>query len=450
MKKLGAILIVDDDELVLEALRQTFLDDYEITLAISGEEALEMVSSDKELDTVILDIKMAKMDGLETAAAIREINHDIPVIFHTGYPGDYSEAEIDRKHRPFDYVGKNERPERLMRSVRNAVSFHRLRTRGADMIAFAREHYGMVGRSRAMRKVYETIEKVSPTDNKVMILGPTGSGKELVARAIHRRSRRSDKVLFIFNCNHKAPDLVESELFGHRRGSFTGAVEDRVGMFEYANGGTMFLDEIGNLDITTQGKLLRVLETGEMQRIGSPESITVDVRLICATNSSLEEMVAEKTFREDLYYRLKGIKVTLEPLKRRREDIPDLIDYFVDNYCRRTDNTPKVLADDARNLLIEYDWPGNVRQLLDTVQSLIDLSPSHLITRKEVSDYLSFDGVDGDHVGSYHERVREYKRLLMCQALSRHNDIVAPAARELGLDPSNMRKMLKDLDLDQD
>ena len=446
--KQGKVLIIDDDHLVLDALHQTFLDDYDVVLASSGEEGLTALRAHNDLDTVILDIRMAKMDGLETASRIREMDPDIPLIFHTGYPGEYSKDAMDKQHRPFDYVGKGERPARLIRSVQNAVSFHHLKTRGAEMVEFAREHFGIVGRSDVMCRIFRTIEKIGPTDSKVMILGPTGSGKELVARAIHSRSKRSALKLVVFNCNHKAPDLVASELFGHLKGSFTGAVADRIGMFEYAHGGTVFLDEIGNLDITTQGKLLRVLETGELQRIGSPETVLVGVRLICATNSDLDRMVAEKTFREDLYYRLKGIQITLPPLKDRREDIPDLIDYFTDSYCREADMVVKVFEPSARDLLIEYDWPGNVRQLLDTVQSLIDLTLSHLITRHEVAAYLSYSGHQDKPHSGLSDRVRNFKKLVLIQALARHDNKVSAAARELRLDPSNLRKMLREFRID--
>ncbi len=443
--KQGKILIVDDDRLVLDALHQIFLDDYDVVQASSGEEGLAALKIHSDLDAVVLDIRMAKMDGLETASRIRAIDPDLPLIFHTGYPGEYSKDAMDQHHRPFDYVGKNERPARLIRSVQNAVAFHRLKTRGAEMIRFAREHFGIVGRSDAMCRIFRTIEKIGPADSKVMILGPTGSGKELVARAIHNRSRRSHLKLVVFNCNHKAPDMVEGELFGHLKGSFTGAVADRIGMFEYTHGGTLFLDEIGNLDMTTQGKLLRVLETGELQRIGSPETIRVDVRLICATNSDLDKMVAEKTFREDLYYRLKGIQIALPPLRDRREDIPDMIDYFTDRYCRESDIINKVFEPSARDLLIEYDWPGNVRQLLDTIQSLIDLTPSHLITRDEVTAYLSYSGHQDTPHSGLSDRVRVFKKLVLVQALARHDNNVSATARDLRLDPSNLRKMLKEL-----
>ncbi|MFH1686035.1 MAG: sigma-54 dependent transcriptional regulator [bacterium] len=447
MAQSGKILIVDDDDLVLEALRQSFLDDFEVVTASSGAEALDIIKDTLDFDAIILDIRMAKMDGLHTAGKIRARDPEVPVIFHTGYPGEYSESAIDTEYRPFDYIGKNERPDRLIQSVHNAVRFRRMKAGSDELVQIAQRDFAIVGSSAVMREVYQTIEKIGPTDNKVMILGPTGSGKELVARALHRRSGRANRQLVPFNCNHKAPDLVESELFGHLRGSFTGAYSDQLGIIEYANGSTLFLDEIGNLDITTQGKLLRVLETGELSRIGSPEIITVDVRIICATNSNLKGMVDHGAFREDLYYRLKGITIELPALRNRREDIPELIEYFAVNTCRRRGEALRIFTSEARDLLIEYDWPGNVRQLADTVQSLIDLSASQLITREEVADYLGLGGEDQNPDQDFHQKVREYKRTLLIKAMAEHQGNVSATARALRFDPANLRKMLKSLEL---
>jgi DNA-binding NtrC family response regulator len=335
--------------------------------------------------------------------------------------------------------------------VRQAVAFHRLKQQSNRLISRAREHFGLVGRSKAMLAIYQTIEKIAPTNNKVIIYGATGTGKELVARALHKMSRRTEKRLVVCNCNHRSPDLVEAELFGHLRGSFTGATYDRVGLLEYANGGTLFLDEVGDLDITTQGKLLRVLETGEMQRIGSPEMVTVDVRVICATHRNLEGLVVDNKFREDLYYRLKGVTLNLPLLKDRPEDIPALTDYFIENHCVREEIGLKVFEPRARDLLVEYGWPGNVRQLMDTVQCLIDLSPSHYITAENTVQYLAIDGA-GDNGGSvaFSERVREFKRRILIEALDRSNQNISAAARELSVDPSNLRKIVKDLDIGTD
>jgi DNA-binding NtrC family response regulator len=447
MPKLGRVLLVDDDPLVLEVLVETFTDDYDLIAVSSGAGALEALQGGETVDAVVLDIRMEGMDGLETASRIRQLREELPIIFHTGYPGDYTESDVQDTYQAFDYVGKNERPIRLERSVRNAVAYHRLIVSHGDLVQRALESFGMVGHSRHMREVYRSIAKVGPSHSKVMILGPTGSGKELVARAIHSQSSRARQRLVIFNCSHKTQDLVESELFGHMRGSFTGAVEDRVGMFEYADRGSLFLDEIGDLDTTTQVKLLRVLESGEMSRVGSPEIIRVDVRLICATHRDLPSMVKDGCFREDLYYRLKGVTISLPPLKDRREDIPDLIDFFTKRHCSRNGHAVKVFAAQARELLIKYDWPGNVRQLMDAVQSLIDLTSSFLIGRSDVQKYLGFEGLVPSAGTTFADRVSDFKRALLIQALDSANRNMSAAARSLSLDPSNFRKLTKDLDL---
>jgi len=447
MASQGTILVVDDDSLVLEVLVETFCDEYRVIAASSGPEALQALEKHLEINAVVLDIRMQGMDGLQTAVKIRDIRQDIPIVFHTGFPGDYSESEVQEQYQPFDYVGKHERPIRLERAVHNAVAFHRLTRNRDELVQKALNAFGMVGGSRQMQAVYRLIAHVAPSNSKVMILGATGTGKELVARAIHAQSGRVSKRMVIFNCSHKPQDLVVSELFGHLKGSFTGAIEDRKGTFEYADGGTLFLDEIGDLDITTQVKLLRVLESGEMSRIGSAEVIKVDVRLICATHRDLQAMVREGTFREDLFYRLKGITISLPPIRERREDIPELIDFFVARHCAHNDHGIKVLQPEARQLLIEYDWPGNVRQLLDAVQSLVDLTPSFLISRTDVERYLDFQGMTSNDDGGFKDRVREYKRILIIQALDRAQGNIAVAARTLALDPSNLRKMAKSLDL---
>nr|MBN2278182.1 sigma-54-dependent Fis family transcriptional regulator [candidate division Zixibacteria bacterium] len=445
MKTKSTILIVDDDGPVLRALNETFIDEYNVILAASGEEALKIIREQPELEVVILDIKMARMDGLQTAAGIKEINPDLPIIFHTGHPGEYSEKQIEAEYHPYDYVVKDERPARLRRAVRNAIQIHSYRNRSEEIVSLARSQYRMVGKSARMQEVYRLIEKVAPTESRVIITGPTGSGKELVAMAIHNRSRRERQGIKIFNCNHKQPDLVESELFGHLKGSFTGAVEDRIGLFEYADGGTIFLDEIGDLDVTTQAKLLRAIETGQIKKIGSPDMQKVDVRVICATNKNLDEMVAAKVFREDLYYRLKGIIIELPPLSERRMDIPDLVTSFSEQYYLENGNCFKVFEPAAMELLIEYDWPGNVRQLLHAVQSLIDLSISSYITRDNVEEYLNFGISEEINDQSFNLQLNHARKKIIARALYRSGNNISAAARMLSLDPSNLRKMIIEL-----
>jgi DNA-binding NtrC family response regulator len=448
MPEKGKILVVDDDNLVLEALKELLIDEYDVVTASSGAEAINLVDREKTVDVVVLDIKMARMDGLQTASALKKAIPDLPVIFYTGYPGEYSEGQIDKEYHPFDYVVKSERPVRLLRAVRNAVSFHRMGERSGDLAETARRLYGMVGKSRQMLDVYRTIEKIAATESKVMIVGPTGSGKELVVWAIHKRSQRGAERLAILNCNHRQPDLVASELFGHVRGAFTGAFEDRIGMFEYADGGTLFLDEVSNLDITTQAKLLRVIENGELQKLGSPQVRKVNVRVICATNRNLEKMVETGEFREDLYYRLKGVVITLPPLKERREDIPDLVDYFVELYASQKGEGIKLFEPAAQELMIEYNWPGNVRQLQHAVHSMIDLSASFYITRDDVEKYLSFSGIEADSDESFNAQMREMKKMIVIRALVRTDYNVSAAARLLSMDRSNLYKMIKELGID--
>lgn len=449
MSKGGKLLIVDDDHMVIEAMYESFTDDYDVVTALSGEEALAKLKEHPDLDTIILDIRMARMDGLKTANHVKEVAPEIPIIFHTGFAGSYSEDEIDLEYQPFDYIGKNEPPSRLRRAVKNAVQHHRLGTTGTDLIDVARERYGMVGKSREMRRIYQRIEQIGPTTSKVMILGPTGSGKELVARALHARSRRAANEMRVFNCSQKDPTMVESELFGHTQGAFTGAVADRIGYFEAADGSTLFLDEIGDLDTTTQAKILRAIEHGEVTPVGTCVKRQVDVRVICATHHDLTDLVARGLFRVDLYYRLKGVTIRLPALKDRREDIPELLDYFIERTCRVNGVSLKVFEPAARALLIEFDWPGNVRQLSDTVESLIQLTPGYYITQQDVINYLSYENQlaqDGD--SSLAAQVREFKRMKIIQSLDRAGGNVVTAADELKIDPANLRKMIKKLNIE--
>ncbi|MBD3298079.1 MAG: response regulator [candidate division Zixibacteria bacterium] len=443
-----SILIVDDDARVLRTLELLFSEDYTVYTAGSGEEALDVVRAHPELCCVVLDIRMAKMDGLETATKMSEINSDVPIIFHTGYPGDYSESAIDEEHQPFDYVEKGERPERLRRSVRNAVELTLNRRNPRRLASLAKEQYEMIGSSPVMCELYECVEQLAPTENKIMILGPTGSGKELVARAIHARSRRADKRFVVFNCNHKDSALVESELYGHVQGAFTDAKSGRVGLFEYADGGTVFLDEIGDLDMTTQAKLLRVLESGEFSRVGSPEVKACNVRVLCATHRDLQQLVQNQTFREDLYFRLRGVTVNVPSLTERREDIPDLIHYFVEVICTEEGAGLKVFNDAAIDAMTQHEWPGNVRDLATRVAELIATTPSWLITAEDVNRVLSRKHEQGPRQQSLREMVRTFQRIKINEALKTTNRNIAAAARLLDVDRANLKRMMDNLGID--
>lgn len=445
------VLLVDDDPRVLEVLISLFSDDYVVLSARSGAEALQIAGQNDAIAATVMDIKMSGMDGIATAREFARMGRDIPIIFHTGYPGEYDEFAIDQDEKPFDYVQKGRSAQQLIRSVRNATESFRHRRDIQRLALEAESAHGMVGRSKGMLAVYEQMRKAANSNARVMILGETGTGKELVARAIHRLSNRSDRRLAIFNCNHKSSDLVESELFGHLKGAFTGATADRVGLFEYADGGTVFLDEIGDLDITTQAKLLRVLETGEFQRIGAPEVLRSDTRLICATHKNLEQMVKDEKFREDLYYRLRGIEITLPPLRERREDIPAIAARFLDSFTVERDMPPKVLEPGALHALVSFDWPGNVRQLRTAIESLVTLTDSSVILQSDVARQLTNSTSDvksgAGSSGCLSDRMREFRRNCIIEALHTAGGNVSEAARLLGMDRSNLRKEVIDLQI---
>ncbi|PWB67959.1 hypothetical protein C3F09_12560 [candidate division GN15 bacterium] len=445
------ILVVDDDPRVLDMLVGLFCDEHLVLSAGSGAEAIRIVEPNDAIAATVMDIKMSGMDGITTAREFARLGRDIPIIFHTGYPGEYDEYAIDQNEKPFDYVQKGKSAQQLIRSVRNATESFQRRRDIQRLALEAESAHGMVGRSAAMLAVYEQLRKAAASNARVMILGETGTGKELVARAIHRLSTRSDKRLAIFNCNHKSSDLVESELFGHLKGAFTGATADRVGLFEYAHGGTVFLDEIGDLDITTQAKLLRVLETGEFQRLGAPEVLHSDTRLICATHKNLEQMVKEERFRSDLYYRLRGIEIKLPPLRDRREDIPAIISRLLDCFTVERDMPPMVLEPGALHALVSFDWPGNVRQLRTVIEALVTLTDSAVILESDVMHQLtgSTSGVapSANSNSSLAERMRGFRRTCIIEALHTAGGNISEAARLLGMDRSNLRKEIIDLQI---
>ncbi|MBD3219088.1 MAG: response regulator [candidate division Zixibacteria bacterium] len=440
------VLLVDDDIHVLDGLEILLEDTFPILRVSSGHEAIDAIKKGKSVAVVVMDIKMPEMDGITAARLIHENDPDIPIIFHTGFPGQYSESEIDASEKPYEYIEKGESSIKLIRAIRNAYETFLAKIEVEKLSLFAEQSYGIIGKSEPMRKVYQIINKVAQTDTKAIILGETGTGKELVAWAIHNHSERRESHLVVFNCNHRPPDLVESELFGHGRGAFTGAVTDKIGLFEYADGGTVFLDEIGDLDITTQGKILRVLETGEFQTVGkTPRLKQSDVRILCATNKNLVRMVEQKQFREDLFYRLKGVVINLPPLRERKEDIPILVTRFCDQITIEQDRMPVYFDKSAIRALLDYDWPGNVRQLKDTIESLITLLESDIIFGSDIEAYLGREasgiqsGSDGNGLTA---RTREFRRNCIIEALHETNNNVNAAARLLKVDASNLRKWI--------
>lgn len=443
------ILIVDDDPGVLETLKDLFQEHYRILTADNGRTSVDLAKDNPDIAAVIMDIKMPGMDGITAARLIREARPTVPIIVHTAYAGEYGESEIDDNEKPFDFIQKGKSIPQLLRSVRNAVDAFNLRNDSRALTAIAEEQFKMFGRSRSMQQVFRTIHRVAPSDAKVMILGESGTGKELVAKAIRACSTRRDKRMATFSCSHKSPYMIEAELFGNVRGAYTGATYDRMGLFEYADGGTVFLDEIGDLDINTQGKLLQVIESGEYVKLGSPEVRQTDIRLLCATNHNLERLVEDGKFRQDLYFRLKGIQIFLPPLRDRREDIPLLVEKFAERYIMRNGQSPKVFDRSAIESMLEFDWPGNVRQLRDTVESLIVLTASDIIFSEDVCQVLEMTPlISRDAPKKLSERLREIERTLIIGALVESQYNISGAARLLDVDRANLQKKIKFHDID--
>lgn len=446
------VLLVDDNAAVLEGLDIALEDDYRLMHAVSGQEAVKLVADTPEIAVVVMDIKMAGMSGIEAAREVRRLAPDVRVIFHTAYPGEYDEDQIDAREKPFGYVRKSGPLSRLQREVRNAMDSYMYQKDAGRLAQMAESAFGLVGKSAGMRQVYGLIQKIAPSNATVMILGETGVGKGLVARALHEFSARREQLFKKFNCNHTPADLVESELFGHVKGAFSGAHEDRVGLFEFADGGTVFLDEIGDLSMASQGKILDVIETGEFEPLGwTGHARRTDVRLVCATNKDIQKLVADGEFREDVYYRVNGAQIVVPPLRERREDIPLLIEHFLRQYAQEDQTGMKYFDESAVNLLVRQEWPGNVRQLQHTVRSLLVLTDSHVIIDSDVRQFFGDDStaeVPGStNGGSLAERMREYRRLCIVEALRQAEGNVNAAARSLHEDPSNLRRWIKTLDI---
>ncbi len=446
------ILIVDDEQSIRDSLSGILQDEGFITLtAAHGEEALARLREEKP-DIILLDIWMPGMDGLETLSRVRDYLPEQLVIMMSGH-GTIDTAVRATKLGAHDFIEKPLSLEKLLLCIQNALRVNQLVEENRELKAkFAKEHE-MIGCSTAINELKRQIEIVAPTSGWALITGENGTGKELVARAIHTLSSRSDKPFVEVNCAAIPEDLIESELFGHEKGSFTGATAQRRGKFDLANEGTLFLDEIGDMSLKTQAKVLRILQERKFERVGGSRTIEVDVRVIAATNKDLQRQIATGSFREDLYYRLNVIPFQVPPLRARREDIPLLANHFLEFFCRKEGREIKSLDDAAMLSLQRYAWPGNVRELKNLIERLVIMVPGRVIAREQLGLPagqplpLPADTVDVEEstlvADTFREAREEFEKEFLLRKLEENDWNVSKTAEAIEIERSNLHRKIR-------
>jgi DNA-binding NtrC family response regulator len=449
------VLVVDDDPALREILQESLMrQNYTVSTAEDGAGAIQAVK-ETVVHIVIADYQLPDIDGIEVIDRLSKLDAKIIPIVMTGF-GTIETAVRAMKAGAFDFITKPFDLETVAVVVRKAAEFHRLRQENHLLRRAVREQYRLeqlVGVSEPMQQVLEFVQKVADSDSTVMIEGESGTGKELVARMLHFNSLRRDRPLVPVNCGAIPENLLESELFGHEKGAFTGATHARMGRFELAHGGTIFLDEIGEMSLPLQVKLLRVLQEREFERVGGNRTIHVDVRIIAATNQDLESMVEEKRFRQDLFYRLNVIPIVIPPLRERRTDIPLLIDHFLSRFNQSKHTEVVGLDDEARHLLTEYDWPGNIRELENMMERLVVLKKQGILSSQDLPQKISRKsmipelkehfirlGEDGIHLS---REVEQYEKHLIMEALRKANGVTSRAAQLLHLNRTTLVEKLK-------
>lgn len=386
---MSKILIIEDEAAIRRVLVKIISEEnkaYEVIEAEDGIQGIEMIK-ENELDLVLCDIKMPKMDGVEVLQHAKKIKPELPFLMISGH-GDLDTAVQTMKLGAFDYISKPPDLNRLLNAVRNALDVKELVVENKKLKKQISKNYEMVGESPSIQSIKEIIEKVAATDARVLITGPNGTGKELVAHWLHEKSERAKGPMIEVNCAAIPSELIESELFGHKKGSFTGAVSDKAGKFEAANGGTIFLDEVGDMSLSAQAKVLRALQESKVTRVGDEKDIKVNVRVVAATNKNLLKEIEEGRFREDLYHRLAVILIKVPALNERRDDIPILIKFFAEKIAEEQGTIVKLFDEKAISLLQEYDWTGNIRELRNVVERLIILGDK-VVSENDVKMFAS-------------------------------------------------------------
>jgi two-component system NtrC family response regulator len=452
------ILVVDDEKnylLVLSAILEE--EGYEVLTAQSGPEALEIQKS-SDLDLILTDMKMPAMDGIELLENIKALDPDLPVIMMTAH-GTVDKAVEAMQKGAYSYILKPFDNERLTIYVKKAVSLFQVVKDNRQLRETVESQYrfgNFIGKSKPIRDVFEMIRKVAPSNATVLIEGESGTGKELVAKSIHFNSPRRDKPFVAVNCSALAESLLESELFGHEKGAFTGAVARKKGRFELADHGTLFLDEIGELSQSLQVKLLRVLQEKTFELVGGTRPITADIRVIAATNKTLKEEMISGRFREDLFYRLNVVRIKLPPLKQRKEDIRLLVNHFIDKYAseRKVDIPVKGVDQEVDRLFFNYSWPGNVRELENLIERVMILCPNDTIQvadlpmdfKDNVHNALHLEGIPSD--ASLYETLATIEKAMIERALKMADNVQAHAAAMLGIGKSGLNQKIKKYNLD--
>ncbi len=448
-----AILVIDDEPIMQEILADFLGEEgYEVDIASSGEEGVEIART-KPYDCAIVDLMMPGIDGIQTTQALKELDATLPVIMITAFASVESAVEA-MKRGAHEYITKPFKNDEVLLVVQNAIKQRELEIEVRSLRRALRDKYrfeNIVGKNRKMQEVYALIAQAAPSRSTILIQGESGTGKELVAKAIHANSPRTDKAFVTVNSGAMPADLLESTLFGHVKGAFTGAVASKKGLFEVAHGGTIFLDEIGTVAPEVQAKLLRVLQEREFMRVGGVETIKADVRIIAATNVNLRQLVAEKLFRDDLYYRLNVITVNLPPLRERPDDIPLLAHHFIDKYTRENERNDITLSQEALDVLRSFHWPGNVRELENAIERAVVLAPPDGLIRAElVQEYIDSGSFDHSQMPSppigsvsLKEMVWEFQKNLIIRALDQADWVQKDAAALLNVKPTTLNEMIK-------
>lgn len=449
---LGSLLIVDDEEVMRDVLGTVLSQaGYAVTIVANGQEGL-VAARRQPFDGAIVDVMLPDLSGIEVLEELKRIDPDLVVLMITAF-AKVETAISAIKKGAFDYVAKPFKHEELLHSLANALHQRRLldenrqlRTALSNQGRFAE----IIGKSPRMQAVFGLISQAAPSRSTILVVGESGTGKELVAKAVHANSPRADKPFIVVNSGSLPHDLLESNLFGHVRGAFTGAVYAKKGLFELADKGTLFFDEIGNVPLETQAKLLRVMQEREFMRLGGVETIKVDVRIVAATNVDLKRAVEDGRFREDLYYRLNVISVQLPPLRQRKEDVPALVQHFVAKYARENDKVVREVTAGALQLLMDYDWPGNVRELENVIERGVVLATASVIDRELVPDHVrnaptfNIPQINVPPEGiNLRDVIASFERRLIESTLEATGGVQKEAARLLGLKPTTLNEMIK-------